>query len=465
MRFILVVMLCTASFCFSAQETLRIQNGDQWSSEVSFDGFICVDEPVRAEIDVSGDGVDESFTIGPFIVGFNETNRTNPLCHPFSFKKKVSYTFSFAQPEEIIISSIEVEYKLHGQGYFKFYLFFFLITIFLFLLSAIVAVILYLVNKNISYLFYGGYLVCFSLFFLSRYESFFLFDFIKSYSSHVGSSDFVFSILGIIFYNLFVCHFLEFEKEVKDRFIKFNVFFFINMILCVLIFHFISIDFAVKYFDVIRVLMLGSVLYMIYCAWKKISPLNQFIIYGSISVLFFSMLANVLSYSQDYYGPDGWDHPLVYILIGFLVELLFFTLAVALKAKEEFKSFQELKLEVVQNQTIQSTPSKNQIVLSTNKSKQFIKVDQIIRCEAEGSYTRYIIKNKKDILVSYTLKDQEQQLPSDLFFRIHQSYLVNMNEIDQYFKTDGGYIKMTDGKIIPVSRNKKDKFFKRMEGE
>ena len=177
------------------------------------------------------------------------------------------------------------------------------------------------------------------------------------------------------------------------------------------------------------------------------------------------MLANVLSYSQAYYGPDGWDHPLIYIIIGFLFELVFFTLAVALKAKVEFKSFQDLKLEVVQNQTVKSSKNNKQIVLSTNKSKQFIKVDQIIRCEAEGSYSRYVIKDKKDILVSYTLKDQEEVLPSDQFFRIHQSYLVNMNEVDQYFKTDGGYIKMSDGKIIPVSRSKREMFFRRMEGD
>ena len=42
------------------------------------------------------------------------------------------------------------------------------------------------------------------------------------------------------------------------------------------------------------------------------------------------------------------------------------------------------------------------------------------------------------------------------FLRVHNSYLINLNEIDKYFKGDGGYLVMTDGSVIDVSRSKKD---------
>ena len=93
----------------------------------------------------------------------------------------------------------------------------------------------------------------------------------------------------------------------------------------------------------------------------------------------------------------------------------------------------------------------------------FLQIADIIRCEANGSYTKIYLSNKKNVLVSKSLKDIEQMLPESLFFRIHHSYLVNMNFIKSYTKGRGGNVEMLDGVIIEVSARKKEGFLSRFK--
>jgi len=65
-------------------------------------------------------------------------------------------------------------------------------------------------------------------------------------------------------------------------------------------------------------------------------------------------------------------------------------------------------------------------------------------------------------IASRTLKDFEDLLPADIFFRTHHSYLVNLNYIKRYIKGDGGQIEMQDGTYINISRRKKEDFLKAM---
>jgi two-component system LytT family response regulator len=72
------------------------------------------------------------------------------------------------------------------------------------------------------------------------------------------------------------------------------------------------------------------------------------------------------------------------------------------------------------------------------------------------------LKNKQKIVVSRTLKDIEEILEDYPFFRIHHSYLVNINEINKYVKGEGGYVVMSDGSVVDVSRSKKEFLLKRL---
>jgi len=97
------------------------------------------------------------------------------------------------------------------------------------------------------------------------------------------------------------------------------------------------------------------------------------------------------------------------------------------------------------------------IVLSTSDMIHVINVDDIIRCESDNYYTYYYFVDGRKLLVSKTLKENEEMLSQYEFIRPHKSHLVNIKYIKSYVRQDGGYILMSDGTHIPVSRRKKEK--------
>lgn len=104
------------------------------------------------------------------------------------------------------------------------------------------------------------------------------------------------------------------------------------------------------------------------------------------------------------------------------------------------------------------TDSSHKIILKTSDSIHIIDTSSIIRCESEGSYTRFVIQNEEEVLVSKGLKYYEDKLSSNRFYRIHQSHLINLSHLKKIIKVDGYQAEMNDGSIIPISNRKKDEF-------
>ncbi|MCA6361417.1 MAG: response regulator transcription factor [Bacteroidetes bacterium] len=102
------------------------------------------------------------------------------------------------------------------------------------------------------------------------------------------------------------------------------------------------------------------------------------------------------------------------------------------------------------------------ITLPTGNAYEIVNVKDIIRCEADGSYTSFFLESKKKLLVSASLKHYEDLLPENDFIRVHHHHLININHVVRYLKTDGGYAVMTDGSQIEISRRKKDAFLQRL---
>jgi two-component system, LytTR family, response regulator len=99
----------------------------------------------------------------------------------------------------------------------------------------------------------------------------------------------------------------------------------------------------------------------------------------------------------------------------------------------------------------------HKIILSTAEMLHVINVDDIIRCESDNYYTYFYFTDGRKLLVSKTLKENEELLSQHNFIRPHKSHLVNLKYIKSYIRQDGGYILMNDDTRIPVSRRKKDK--------
>lgn len=87
----------------------------------------------------------------------------------------------------------------------------------------------------------------------------------------------------------------------------------------------------------------------------------------------------------------------------------------------------------------------------------FVSTTDILYCEAESNYTTVVLNNKK-IVVSKTLKEIDEALAGPEFYRIHHSFLINLNQIQKYVRGDGGYVVMTDGKSVSISRSKRQEF-------
>jgi two-component system LytT family response regulator len=93
---------------------------------------------------------------------------------------------------------------------------------------------------------------------------------------------------------------------------------------------------------------------------------------------------------------------------------------------------------------------------------QMINAEDIIRCTADESYTEIILSNGKKVVVSRILKEYEELLSDLNFFRVHNSSLINLTHVVKYIKGDGGYVVMTDGKSVEVSRRKKSELLNKL---
>jgi len=114
------------------------------------------------------------------------------------------------------------------------------------------------------------------------------------------------------------------------------------------------------------------------------------------------------------------------------------------------------QLAVLMQQLNNKETSDKQIVLKDSEASYFVKVADILYCEAEGSYTKFYFSSEKPIVISKNLSTYEELLGSYGFIRTHHSYLVNTACIKMYDKTDGGTLILTTGHTVPISHRKKD---------
>ena len=104
----------------------------------------------------------------------------------------------------------------------------------------------------------------------------------------------------------------------------------------------------------------------------------------------------------------------------------------------------------------------SKVGLPTNNGILFYKVDDIVRCEADGAYTQFFMNNGEKVLVAKNLKVYEDLFADNKFLRVHKSHLINTAYIDKYINGDGGSVIMADGSCVEVSRRKKDELLSMM---
>ena len=105
----------------------------------------------------------------------------------------------------------------------------------------------------------------------------------------------------------------------------------------------------------------------------------------------------------------------------------------------------------------------DKIVVMDRNECLFIKVSDIFYAEAKGAYTKLLVKDRGELMVSKSIKAFSEKLPENYFCRVHKSFLINLIHVDRYIKSDGGYVQMDSGETIPVSTRKKDAFMHIMD--
>jgi two-component system LytT family response regulator len=108
------------------------------------------------------------------------------------------------------------------------------------------------------------------------------------------------------------------------------------------------------------------------------------------------------------------------------------------------------------------TSDNYKLALPTADGLVFVKVSEILYCQASSNYTEIFLTENRKYIVSRTLKEYEDMLAEQNFYRIHHSYLINLNEIKKYVRGEGGYVIMNNDKSLDVSKRKKEGFLSRI---
>jgi two-component system, LytTR family, response regulator len=125
-----------------------------------------------------------------------------------------------------------------------------------------------------------------------------------------------------------------------------------------------------------------------------------------------------------------------------------------LRAKLQLKTSREsidLLKETIRNP--EKLPTR--ISLHSQEKIAVVDIDQIIRCESDDNNTKFFLRGGETIFVTRTLRQFEELLKEHPFIRVHQSHLVSVGQIHEFVKRDGGYLKLKNGDLVPVSVRKK----------
>jgi len=119
-----------------------------------------------------------------------------------------------------------------------------------------------------------------------------------------------------------------------------------------------------------------------------------------------------------------------------------------------------LRLENLLHNLLEEKNANARIAIPSMEGLQFIKTAGIIYLEAESNYTVIYSSTEKRITVTKTLKEFEELLPANTFIRVHHSFIINKDHVSKYLKGEGGQVLMDNGKLIDISRRKKEEFMR-----
>ncbi len=127
------------------------------------------------------------------------------------------------------------------------------------------------------------------------------------------------------------------------------------------------------------------------------------------------------------------------------------------------RAYQQIQLKKVflekrtlMDKIVSKHPGLELIGIPTIEGYEFIKIEDIVRCEGLQKCTRVVTISRSDIISSYNIGVFRGKLEPFGFFSPHKSHLINLGKVQKYFKE--GTITLSDNSTVPVARRKKTKF-------
>lgn len=102
----------------------------------------------------------------------------------------------------------------------------------------------------------------------------------------------------------------------------------------------------------------------------------------------------------------------------------------------------------------------SKLALPVADGVEFLNKPEILYCEADGSYSHIHLVNGDKIIVTYNLKKMSDLLGEKDFYRIHKSYIIALEAIEKILHSEGGSVVLSNQKIIPLARRRKEEFLK-----
>ncbi|WP_255431202.1 LytTR family DNA-binding domain-containing protein [Pedobacter sp. N36a] len=126
------------------------------------------------------------------------------------------------------------------------------------------------------------------------------------------------------------------------------------------------------------------------------------------------------------------------------------------KAKHKLAAqMQTSQLDFLLQQLKKPEANVSKIALQMQSEIRYVTLSEIIRCEADNTYTHFFLEDNEKILVSKSLKEYADLLRPKGFLRTHQSHLVNPKYVKSWLKEDGGILLLLSGEKIPISKPNK----------
>ncbi len=193
-------------------------------------------------------------------------------------------------------------------------------------------------------------------------------------------------------------------------------------------------------------------------AFIKLSKLTPDIIFLDIQLSdgnAFDLLAMFRNFSSQIIFITAYDHFAITAIKNGATDYL-------LKPIDEidFVSAVAKALDNIRKNKLQSFNNigRNKINLPTLQGFKSVELADIIRCEADANYTIFYLNDKTKMIISKNLKEFENQLVKNNFFRIHNKHLINLKHFKEYLKGKGGQVIMSDNSVLDVSVRKKQEF-------